>query len=155
MKTVSFLLLIVTLSCQNNRPETTSKSQNFDWLIGAWQRTNDEQGRQTYEYWNKSHDSLYIGFSYTLQGSDTVFSEKVLLNRKKTQWSYDVVLANDSTKIPFLFTDFTDISFVCENPANDFPKKIMYQMRGDSIYATISGGGAPVDYWFGKISSPR
>lgn len=155
MKMLSLCLLVVYISCHHKPSDTKPKFQNFNWLTGAWQRTNDEAGRQTYEYWTKSHDSLYIGSSYTLQGSDTVFSEKVHLNRKGMQWSYDVVLANDSTIFPFLLTEITDTSFVCENPTNDFPKKIMYQMRGDSVHATISGGGAPVDYWFGKISSTR
>jgi len=61
---LAFVLILVLFSCTQNSPssqssETTapaiaeSASQNFDWILGAWLRTNDDEGEQTYENWKK------------------------------------------------------------------------------------------------------
>lgn len=154
MKHITFLSLVFLFCCKNSGEIQILESKtSFDWLLGGWKRSNDKEGQVTFENWSKTHDSLYTGMSYTLQDSDTIFSEKVHLLKKGDQWSYDVELPETSLPFSFGLTQITDSSFICENPANDFPKMISYQMNGDSLFATISGGGQPINYWFGKVKN--
>ena len=57
MKTmISLTLLLFLTSFNMPKPEQTQKSTNedFSWLLGSWQRTNEEEGRQTFEHWKKT-----------------------------------------------------------------------------------------------------
>lgn len=118
--------------------------------MGKWQRTNDEENKKTYEHWQKVSDSLYLGLGFTLQQKDTVWKENVQLILKDSMWSYDVFMAGNPNPTSFLFTHIIDSSFVCENAQNEFPKKIAYTLKGDTMRATISGGGPEILYLFVK-----
>jgi hypothetical protein len=154
MRYITFMSLVFLFCCKNSGDiQTLEPKTSFDWLIGGWKRSNDKVGQVTFENWSKTNDSLYTGISFTLQGTDTIFSEKVNLLKKGDHWSYDVALPEASLPFSFGLTQITDSSFICENPTNDFPKMISYQIRGDSLFATISGGGQLVHYWFGKVKN--
>ncbi len=152
-----FLLLSVLccISCKevkdtHNQDLSGGSKSNIDWLLGKWLRSNDEAGKMTYEQWQKISDSLYLGLGFTMQQKDTVWKENVRLVLKDTVWSYDVFMSGNPNPTSFLFTQMTDTSFVCENAKNEFPKKIVYEIKGDSMKATISGGGQDVAFLFGK-----
>ena len=51
---------------------TNPSTESFDWLVGEWQRTNEKEGRETFEMWNKVTDYEYSGFGVTLQDGDTL-----------------------------------------------------------------------------------
>lgn len=151
MRILIFLSICLIHSCINKQNTAIAESTaNFDWLVNKWQRSNDKEGQSTFENWDKTNDSLYIGMSYTLQGADTIFKENVQLIRARSQWSYNVLLSEADEVVSFVLTQMSDTSFICENTYNEFPKKILYQMRGDSLYANVSGGEHVIDYWFGK-----
>jgi hypothetical protein len=151
MRVLIILSLCLIFSC--NKKQNLSNFENvtnFDWLLNQWQRSNDKAGQATFENWDKTNDSLYIGMSYTLQGADTVFKENVQLVRTGNQWSYNVLLSDADEGVSFVITQMSDASFICENMFNEFPKKFLYQMKGDSLFANVSGGEHSIDYWFGK-----
>ena len=67
MKKIIFILIIVVLSysCKkekeviNGIQKTEKKAEiinNFDWLLGKWERVNEEEGKKTYENWVKIND---------------------------------------------------------------------------------------------------
>ena len=154
MKHLSLLALICIFACSEKntttKVEAPKPTQNFDWLIGDWKRSDDEAGKQTYEHWQKSNDKLYQGKSYTMSAKDTVWSENVRLLKRDTTWFYAVTGRGDSFTTDFQLTSITDHSFVCENGANEFPKMIEYALVGDSIKSKISGGGPEIEFSFGK-----
>ena len=154
MKHLSFLALICIFACSEKntttKVEAPKPTQNFDWLIGDWKRSDDEAGKQTYEHWQKSNDTLYQGKSYTMSAKDTIWSENVRLLKRDTTWFYAVTGRGDSFTTDFQLTSITDHSFVCENGANEFPKMIEYALVGDSLKAKISGGGPEIEFSYGK-----
>lgn len=84
MRTILLLLLLIfTGSCkdiQKQKPENQSlTATNFDWLLGDWQRTNEEPGLKTFEFWKKINDSEYAGLGIRLKATDTLFQEKIKL----------------------------------------------------------------------------
>ena len=54
MKNILNLLIgILIISCNPSKKESsntklTDKSDNFDWLLGEWERLNEEEGKNTY-----------------------------------------------------------------------------------------------------------
>jgi hypothetical protein len=156
MKHLSILLFIATILACKDAPSPVLKrampSVRFDWLNGHWQRSNDEPGQMTYEQWQKTNDSLYIGLGYTMKGQDTIWRENIKLMKADSSWVYAVTGISDTKTTDFILTHITELSFTCENQGNEFPKKIDYTLQGDSIKATISGGGPDISFLFGKIN---
>lgn len=50
----------------------------------------------------------------------------------------------------FKFTNQTDTSFVCENPKNEFPKKITYFKDGKQLKAIVAADDFRIDFVFEK-----
>jgi len=141
--------IILTASCNDNSSE---REQNFDWLIGNWVRTNNEEEKTTFENWEKQSDSAYIGFSYTMQQNDTVWQENIALIKEEAHWSFNVTGEGEAEPTKFKVVKIGEENFICENQANEFPKKIEYSIKGDFLHAVISGNDMEVLFDFEKIN---
>ena len=154
--TISLLLLFI--SCNNSperKPEIPPSSPNttipnYDYLIGNWQRLNDKEGSKTYEYWLKKSDTEYIGLGCTLTGADTTFKENLRIVKVGEEWNLEVTGVNEKPT-NFLVTQQTETSFISENEANEFPKKIEYMLEGDTLKASVSGDEMVVSFAFLKF----
>ncbi|QMU65577.1 MAG: hypothetical protein GKR88_15665 [Flavobacteriaceae bacterium] len=113
--------------------------------MGNWTRLNDKSGQKTYEKWN----SDFTGIGYTLQEKDTVFKEILSIINKNDTLYLQVEGVNEKPTL-FRFTSQTQISFTCENPKNEFPKKISYYMHSDTLKATVSNDDFTIDFVFIK-----
>jgi len=51
----------------------------------------------------------------------------------------------------FKFTSQTDTSFVCENPKNEFPKKITYYKENKLLKAQVSSEDFKINFVFQKL----
>ena len=116
------------------------------WLLGNWERTNDEEGKKTFEFWSKD----FTGLGFTLIKNDTVFKEQMSIITKNDTLFLQVSGVHESP-ILFKFTSLTNSSFVCENPKNDFPKKITYYTENNFLKAEVSAGDFKVDFIFQKM----
>ena len=154
------LLGIITLSIFScNQPaENKTESENtvelakhdFDWLLGKWIRVNEKDNKQTYERWKKKSDTEYIGLGYTMQNKDTIWREDVKLLKINKGWSFNVTGTGEMNSTDFKLIEIDKEKFSCENLANEFPKLIIYQIKGDSLHAKISGGDMEVVFDFVK-----
>ena len=140
------------LSCKENK-ETTSDISNkvqpkaftaiekAAWLTGNWGHTTPE-GALT-EKWVKVNDSVMHGESYfVVDAKDTVFAETIELAETKGKLVYTVTVPgqNNEQPVPFEMTSATENQMVFENPAHDYPNKIVYnKINNDSLVAEISG----------------
>lgn len=153
MRLKIYSLLLLFFACKHkesiNIPNQKT-TMSFDWMLGFWQRSNDKMGHQTYETWSKQNDTLYTSLGYTMQAQDTVWRENVKLFKRDTSWFFSVLGKGETESTDFMLTTITYQSFICENPNNEFPKMIMYHLKGDSLIAKISGGGPDIEFKFGK-----
>lgn len=144
MKRFLFIAFVFFVSCNFSKSSgekaAVNPEVNFDWLLGNWERTNEKEGRATYENWVKMSSNVYDGTGFTLQQSDTVWSENIQLIKIKGGWSFNVVGRGDSIPTQFKLIYISDGSFTCENKQNEFPKKIIYTLEGNEIKAVISSG---------------
>lgn len=153
MNKIIIILLVSAgwLGCKNegtNKPSTpdltSEMSSTFDWLIGSWERSNSQQGVETYELWNKVNNTFYKGIGVTLEGGDSTTSmESMDLVFEDDSWRVKVMSLGDSIGVVFNIETFTDKEFTAINMENDFPTHIHYKAIKDEIIATI---------WTGKDS---
>lgn len=123
---------------------------SFDWLLGNWKRTNEAEGLQTFEHWKKINENEFNGHGFTLKASDTVWQESIKLIKIEKQWNYIVKLHDAKTSTIFKVTKIEMNSFTCENPDNEFPKKIRYTKVEKGINSVISGGGKVILFQFAR-----
>lgn len=154
--TILILLALISVSCsQNNRRdhsqgEDQGVAYNFDWLIGSWIRSNDEEGIITHEHWLKNSDTEYTGLGCSLQDSDTIFKENLRLILTEGDWNLEVTGVNENPTL-FLLINRTVNSFVCENEYNEFPKNIEYSLDDSILLAKISDGDTEILFSFEKL----
>lgn len=156
---IAVFLMALIISCENR---TTSNSElasassqialrvDFDWMIGNWIRTNEQENKMTFETWRKKDRSRYVGFGYTMQDNDTIWQESVDLVETDGNWSFDVRAKGENQPTRFGLTEIAERKFVCENKANEFPKRIEYWKSGEELHARISGGDAEALFIFKK-----
>lgn len=137
MKLLIFLIFISFV-------DTYGSIDSHDWLVGEWQRTNDDSGLKTYEIWEKTSDTTYVGLGFTLSGKDTVFKENLTLFSKK----HLEVLGVGGGPVLFSMTESSDSSFAVVNINNEFPKRIDYRRTSSGMEAVISGEGREVVFTF-------
>ena len=153
---VIILLALISISCsQNNRRDSARagdivSSDNFDWLVGSWLRSNDEEGNITYEHWIKSSITEYTGLGCTLHNSDTIFKENLRLIRTGENWNFEVTGVNENPTL-FLLISHAESSFECENKNNEFPTNIVYAMLDNILLAKISDGDTEIWFSFERI----
>lgn len=159
MRKIILLVIMVgvLLSCNNTETNTKENkevevnSENFDWLLGSWQRLNEKEGRATFENWEKISDNEYTGMGFTLQGQDTVSYENLLVIMRDAKWNLEVRIKGSSEVTVFPLVEIKEKMFIGKNNKNDFPKKIHYFIENDQLKAIISGGGPVIPFDFERV----
>lgn len=136
------------MATEANPPKETT-STNFDWMLGTWQRSNEKEGKITREHWRKAPEGWYQGTACTLVGKDTVFQEQMQLKQMEGTWVLAVSGVNEQATV-FIFTEQSAQHFVCENRQNEFPKKISYQRKAETLEAKIADDEQEIVFLFEK-----
>lgn len=152
MRYILCLIVISLIACKDNTNtgETIQDHEiEAEWLLGDWERINEQEGIRTFERWVKTSEDNYEGIGWTMKGPDTVFKEILQIVERDDQWNLEISGVND-TPTPFRITDIASESFVSENEENEFPKKIEYRRKDDQLIAIISGPGREIEFIFVK-----
>lgn len=154
MKTTSLLFgLAVVLSCGCSSKKTeVKKITQVEWLVGYWERTNAKEGRSAHERWEKISDTELTGWGVSTQNGDTTFVEKLHIVAMEDGLYYGADVPENPEVVYFKFTSTSADGFFCENLQHDFPKKIQYELRSDTLIATTSGNGKKLVFGFVKSS---
>ena len=95
------------------------------------------------EEWKKIDKNYLQNKGYMIKGSDTIVTERVALTNTKAGILYTSTVEDQNQKQPIAFkmTKGEDNMFVFENPAHDFPKRIVYRfVTADSLHAFVDDG---------------
>ena len=151
MKVVSLSLLLIFLSV----PADQDVFNSLRNLEGTW-KMDTPRGR-LFERWAVVGDHELKGTSFKVSNSDTIILENIQLLRKQNDIFYipSVQDQNDKKPIPFRLVSATSKRFVFENPAHDYPQRIIYTLiNTDSITARIEGTKAGIqkssDFYYGR-----
>lgn len=143
-----FSFVMEAAGAQDKPLSAGEKLKKMEWLLTTWTRTNTKPGKTAHERWLKKSDTEWIGFGVTMQGNDTIFVEKLKIVIENGQLYYVADVPENKKLVYFEMKSVTNLGFVCENPAHDFPKRIEYQRDGSRLKARISAGEKGMDYLF-------
>lgn len=138
-------LLFASFSCKEQA------TPNFDWLLGNWERINEEEGKVTYEFWKKITAREYKGLSFTLKNKDTIFKENMQLLKIDGRWNLHVLGPKELHPTVFKVTKMEVDSFNAENEEIEFPTKIAYKQMDTSLNAVVSNREMKISFEFKKI----
>ena len=154
LRKIPFLPLLLIFFSDSFSQEVAKRARDdfkkLSWLEGTWQRTNSRAGQSGYERWFRSSPYELQGYGITYQGTDTLFVEKLLIVINEDRIYYIADVPENKQPVYFKLSELTKTGFVFENPDHDFPKKIVYQLEGDLLKATVSGNNKSLEYLFRK-----
>jgi Domain of unknown function (DUF6265) len=117
----------------------SSKLDELAWFIGRWTQV-EGPNLVSYEDWTRKSPTLYAGKSWTMYQSDTVHVETIELSLEGQDIYYIPTVPENKGPVRFKMTNLAEKSVLFENPEHDFPQKISYEAKGDSmLLAKISG----------------
>ena len=162
MKKIMILLIgILIISCSQtkkenskpteNSPELTKQTESFDWILGKWKRLNEEEGKETFENWEKISETEYSGIGFTMQNGDTIKQENIRLIKSNDRWNIIVKVPEETESIIFTGISHSENEFTCENNEIDFPNKIKYWKNGNKINASVSNTEMEIPFEFEKL----
>ena len=109
----------------------------LSWMSGCW---SVEQGSVTIEeQWNKPAGGQMMGISRTLRGGKVVFSEFMRIDLENGEIYYLPRIGASAAPVRFKLTRQSDTEVVFENPAHDFPRRILYRKSPDGLSARVDG----------------
>ena len=138
-------------------PQPRSPVQQVAWLAGCWELAGPRG--VTEEHWLRPAGGQMIGVSRTIRrtaaGDSTTAHEFLRLFARGDTLVY-AALPSGQTLTEFKTRTPSESLVTFENPAHDFPQRIIYRRRGaDSLLARIEGprGGTVrgIDYPYRRV----
>lgn len=147
---VSAALCAVTASAA---PPVKVDAGSLGWMSGAW--ISESKGEWVEEHWTSPRGGVLLGSNRSGKGAKATGFEFMRIAKDAdgalTYW------ASPSGNAPVGFKLFssTPNQVAFENPANDYPTRIVYRRAGETLHATISGpeGKNPMRWTFRRPAS--
>lgn len=107
------------------------------WMSGHWE-TGDGNGRWTEETWSDARGGVMLGMSRTLHGDRLREFEFLRIQTGADGAPAYLAQPGGQPPVAFRLTAHDATSATFDNPQHDFPQRIVYRRRGDTMVATIS-----------------
>jgi hypothetical protein len=108
---------------------------NLDWLAGSW---CSEKGAKSEEHWIAREGGLMLAMSRTVTTRGTEF-EFIRIEFGPGGVRY-IAQPSGGPATRFDLISATPYEAIFANPEHDFPKRLRYTRRGDSLTVRIDGG---------------
>lgn len=127
-----------------NGPVTSPEPVSFHikqlgWLAGDWQTAPNAS--QVDEHWTAPSGGAMLGMSRTVTGDSMVAFEYLRIVERADGVFY---VAHPNARTPgtdFRLTSLTPTRVVFENPQHDFPKRIIYEKKGENGLSAVVDAG--------------
>jgi hypothetical protein len=137
-------------------PVAAGDIDDLGWLVGAWETAaRGSVKRWTEERWGPPRAGVMLGTS--ISGRADRMSEYEFFRLAPDEQGILTYWAspNGRSPVPFRMVALEEGKVVFENPAHDYPTRIVYQRTTDGMTATISGpNGANSMSWRHKRVAP-
>ena len=150
-KVFILLFAVLLLNCDQKDESSPLIEENYEWLLGKWQRLDDNDQRDTYEHWQKESESLYLGHRFIMQQADTIWQERMRFEYADSTWVMEIVTPGNDDMVPFTLSGYSTDAFTVENPNHDFPKAINYVKTENGMKALVSGEEMEIVFEFVRV----
>jgi hypothetical protein len=139
MKTLFFVLMVfcvTQVAAQSERP----KLDDLKWISGCWQIDQPEKKRLISEQWMSPVGNAMMGMSRTIRDGKMAGFEFLRIVDDGTAINYISKPHENKEETAFKLIKSSANEIVFENPAHDFPQRIIYKLtKPDSLAARIEG----------------
>ena len=116
---------------------------DLGWLAGYW--LSCEGGREVSETWSDLRGGFMMGFTITATGASAEW-EQMRIEYGVHELSF-VAQPRGSPGTSFRLVRSGPREAVFENPAHDFPQRVIYRRDGDRLTGRIEGAGGRAMEW--------
>lgn len=106
--------------------------QSLAWLTGCWAQEGAEPG--TVEMWMKPAGGAMLGMSRTVRKGVTATHEFMQI-RSEAQALVFIAQPSNQPTATFTAVRVVDREIVFENPAHDFPQRVIYRLKAPGVLA--------------------
>jgi hypothetical protein len=148
-----FLALLILAAVSTAMPMAAATAQapglgDLAWLNGCWRDQNEH--RSITEVWVSPPAPVMMGYAFILVEGEATFWEQFRIELVEGVPVF-VAMPNGAPAVRFAKVESGANSVRFENPAHDFPKRIVIARDGDMLNARISAGDDGVDFAFRHI----
>ena len=150
-----FCALVAFTPADNTTPEW------FPWVVGTWVQQKPN-GKQRLEVWTLQNNQKLTGKGLKVSGGDTTLLENIEISISNDQIYYvpTVPDQNQGNPVSFSLVSTEGYKITFENPAHDFPQRIIYECKplindsfsvssGDSLLVRVESlSGDGIDFRF-------
>jgi hypothetical protein len=141
------LFSVASLWAQNTQPAKGRKDTKpapmpqltkLAWLAGSWR--TEMAGRVTEEQWMAPSGGTMLGMSRTVVKGRVVEYEFMQIREGPGGTLFFIAQPSGQKEAAFQLLSLADNGVIFENPAHDFPQRILYTREADdSVLAAIEG----------------
>lgn len=126
------------------------KIENLSWISGCWQSENKEKKSSVSESWTPVAGESMLGVSRTIRGGKLADFEYLRIVQDDKGIFYIAKPKANPEETSFKLTKLSGTEAIFENPAHDFPQKIIYRVEGTTLIARVEGNnkGKPMGFDF-------
>ena len=136
------LIMAALLAAQ---PAAPAAEPDLDWLAGYW--LSCEDGVEVSETWSNRRGGIMLGSSITI-GNDAFGWEQIRIEADGDGLTFHA-LPRGQSAAAFRLVRSGQREAVFENPAHDFPQRVIYRRTGNRLDARIEGaGGRSMDWHY-------
>lgn len=140
-KQTNLILLFFALLISQTAIFAQNEIEELSFLIGTWKVEN----KDTFEVWEiVEGGGEFKGNSYKIKDGQKKVTETLVLKAVDGQVYYLATVPdqNEGKTVKFTLSSSSNGEFTFENPAHDFPKKIIYKKVSDTeLFVKVFGDG--------------
>jgi len=127
------LVMVVLSACNTASEKTPGGPFDLKRLSGRWEYVNS--ATHQIEEWSPAGEKELRGRGFVLENGDTTFIEFLSIRETNGILTYFAQVSDLSSAeiVPFSLSAQTRDKLEFVNEAQDFPKKIVYELKSDSI----------------------
>ena len=137
MKAICITLALLILSNTAISQTSSVKLSDLGWLAGCWELTHETRGILVTEMWMKPAGDAMIGVGRTMKTGKLADYEflRIVENAEGIAYISRPSANKEDTAFRLIRSGHRELVF--ENPAHDFPQRIIYKLDGDRLNARI------------------
>ena len=110
---------------------------DLSWMAGSW--SGESRGIQMEEHWTAPKGNSMVGIHRDIGKGRTLLFEFLRIEQQGDRIVYWSMPNGRSPATPFPLKELSGTRVVFENPAHDFPQRIIYWKDGNDLRARIEG----------------
>ncbi len=131
--------LIVIFSLQVFAQEAKPTIDSLNWLSGCWEQNDAAKKRFGSEQWMKPAGQSMLGMSRTVKNGKVSGFEFLRIVEDDSGIHYISRPSQNKEETSFKLIKSGANKVVFENPAHDFPQRIIYRLEKTNLFARIEG----------------